>query len=183
MKTPVLVLLAGLLLGFTSCAGTTAAWQDFRMPNGDFAVSMPGQPKVSEDSTEKDGTISRGYLVDQGRVAYAIHYSIFPPSKSKKPPSPDQLLDSVRDQLVPSMQAKLRSERRFALAESRATELILDVPETKEKEASVIKLRIYVRRDQTRRAVLYQSLVVGPAGYDANPNVARFLDSFHFVTG
>lgn len=183
MKTPVLVLLAGLLLGFTSCAGNKTAWQDFRMPDADFAVSMPGQPKLSKDATEKDGTISRGYMVDQGRVAYAVYYSVFPPSKTKKPPSPDQLLDSVRDELVPSMKSKLRGERRFALGETRATELILDVPESKAEEASVIKVRIYVRRDQTRRAVLYQSLVVGPAGYDANPSVARFLDSFHFVTG
>src|SRR5216684_2888761 len=173
MKKPVVILLAGLLLGLTSCAGTKAAWHDFRMPNADFSVSMPGEPKLSKDTTDKDGTISRAYMVDQGRVAYGIYYSVFPPSNSKKPPSPDQLLDRVRDELVPSMKAKLRSERRFALGQSRATELILDVPESKEEEATVIKARFYVRRDQTRRAVLYQNLVVGPAGYDANPNVAR----------
>jgi hypothetical protein len=185
MRTPVLALAAGLLLGLTGCAGRQAtAWQDFRLPHTDFAVSMPDEPKVSEDTIQKDGTISRGYLVDQGSVAYMVHYSLFPPPKSKRPPAPDQLLDAARDELVPHMKGKLRNERRFALGETRAAELVLDVPETKDEAAYVIKARLYVRRDPaTHRAMLYQSVVVGPVGYDAHPNVARFLDSAHFVTG
>lgn len=184
MRTPVLALLAGLFLGLTSCAGTKNAWQDFRMPGADFAVSMPGQPKVSEDSTEKDGTVSRGYLVDDGTIGYAVHYSVFPAAKKGRKEAPvDALLDEARDDMVRSMNAKLHNERRFAFGESRATELILDVPESKDNPAEVIKVRLYLRRDQGHRTLLYQTIVFGPQGYDANANVTRFLDSFHFVTG
>jgi len=173
--------LAGLLLlGLAACAGNNG-WPEFRMPGGDFAVSVPSKPVISKDVTEKDGGIWHVYLVDQGRVAYSIDYFVSAPGK--KAGSLDARLDAVRDAVVREMKAKLRSERRFALGESRATELILDVAASKGEEAYIIKARFYLRRDPAGRDLWYKTWVVGPAGYDANPNVARFLDSFHFVTG
>jgi hypothetical protein len=172
-----------LLLGLVACAGRE--WTEFRMPGGDFAVSAPTKPALAKDETEKDGGIWRIYQVDQGSVAYTIDYSVSAPAKKAgaKAGSLDARLDVVRDAVVREMKAKLRNERRFTMGESRATELIFDIPATKEEAAYTIKARFYLRRDQTGRDLWYKTMVVGPAGYDANPNVARFLDSFHFVTG
>lgn len=185
MRKESLARLAGLmlLLGLAACAGRE--WPEFRMPGGDFAVSAPAKPELAKDVTEKDGGIWRIYHVDQGRVAYSIDYSVSAPVKkaAAKSASLDARLDVVRDAVVRAMKAKVRDERRFSLGETRATELILDVPESKDEEAYTIKARFYIRHDQTGRDVWYKTMVVGPAGYDANPNVARFLDSFHFVTG
>lgn len=185
MRIQAFAVFAGFLIGLAGCAGPRTTWQDFRMPGADVAISMPGEPKLSVDSTEKDGTKSRQYLVDQGSIAYGLHYTIIPAvKKGQKEASLDAVLDGSRDGVVRGVDgAKLRNERRFALGDCRATELILDVAERKDSPAYVMKLRLYVRRDQGHRIVLYQALVVGPKGYDANANVARFLDSFHFVTG
>ncbi len=184
MRIPTFALIAGLLLGVAGCGGRdTAAWQDFRVPNTDFAVAMPGQPALAKDETAKDGTVSRGYMLDQGTVVYSVHYTVFPAvKKGKKEAAFDAMLDGGRDELVRSMKATLRNERRFAFGDGRATELLLDLPPDA-GEAHMLKVRLYLRRDEARHVVLYQTLVVGPQGYDANANVTRFLDSFHFVTG
>ncbi len=184
MRIRAFVLFAGLLIGVAGCGGNKAAWQDFRMPNADFAVTMPGQPTLSQDETEKDGTVSRQYLLDQGTVVYSVHYTVFPATKKgMKVAVLDAMLDGGRDELVRSMKATLRNERRFAIGESRATELLFDLPEAKGEPAHMLKMRLYVRRDQAHRVLLYQTFAIGPQGYDASADVTRFLDSFHFVTG
>ncbi len=184
MRLPAFVLFAGLLLGAAGCGGRETAWHDFRVPNTDFAVAMPGQPVLAKDETEKDGTVSRGYMLDQGTVAYSVHYTVFPAAKKgRKEATLDAMLDGGRDELVRSMKGTLRNERRFAFGEGRATELLLDLPPGTGEPAHMLKVRLYLRRDHARHVVLYQTLVVGPQGYDANANVTRFLDSFHFVTG
>lgn len=147
------------------------------MPGGDFVVSVPGKPEVYKDVTEKDGGIWRVYEVDQGSVDYSIDYYVS--ATGRKAGSLDARLDALRDAVVRSLKGKLRNERRFSLGETRATEMIIDLPE----KDQTIKARFYVRHDQASRDISYKTVVVGPAGYDANPNTARFLDSFHFVTG
>jgi hypothetical protein len=185
MRIPAFVLFAGFLIGLTACAGPkVVAWQDFRIPDTDFGVSMPGQPRLDKDQVEKDGTVFRGYLLEQGRAAYSVSYSLFPATKKgRKEATLDVMLDGGRDELVHAMKATLRNERRFAFGESRATELSLDLPQDNGGAAQMMKVRIYLRRDRAHRVALYQTLVVGPKEYDADANVTRFLDSFHFVSG
>jgi len=184
MRIPAFVVFAGLLIGVAGCTSPKTTWQDFRVPDMDVAVAMPGQPALFKDVTEKDGTVTRGYILEQGSIVYSVTYSVFPAAKKgKKEAAFDSMLDSGRDELVRAMNAKLHNERRFAFGESRATELILDLPEAKGEPAHMLEVRLYLRRDETRRVLLYQTLVFGPQGYDANANVTRFLDSFHFVAG
>ena len=184
MRIQAFAVFAGLLIGVAGCGSTNTAWQDFRVPDTDVAVAMPGQPALFKDVTEKDGTVTRGYIFGQGSIVYSVAYNVFPAAKKgKNEPTFDSMLDRGRDDLVRAMNAKLRNERRFAFSESRATELILDLPEAKGEPARMLEVRLYVRRDQTHRVLLYQTLVLGPPGYDANANVTRFLDSFHFVAG
>jgi hypothetical protein len=165
-----------LLLGLAACAAGRD-WPEFRMPGGDFAVSVPGKPEVYKDVIEKDGGVWRVYDVDQGSVDYSIDYYVS--GTGRKAGSLDGRLDALRDAVVRSVKGKLRNERRFSLGETRAAEMIIDVPE---KDQS-IKARFYVRHDQAGRDISYKTWVVGPPGYDANPNTARFLDSFHFIGG
>ncbi|HKW54645.1 MAG TPA: hypothetical protein VJO12_13210 [Stellaceae bacterium] len=164
-----------------ACAGHSNDWSEFRTPGADFVMSVPSKPDVYKDVIEKDGGVWRVYTVDQGGVAYSIDY--YMSGVGRKAASLDARLDALRDGIARAMNGKLRNERRFSLGENRAAEVVIDVPETKDKEAYMIKARFYVRRDQAGRDISYKSWVVGLPGYDANPNAARFLDSFHFVAG
>lgn len=187
MRINLLARFAGLcLLGLAACVGHGDAargdqWSEFRTPGADFIVSVPSKPEVYKDVIEKDGGVWRVYTVDQGDVAYSIDY--YTSGAGRKDTSPDARLDALRDGIARAMKGKLRNERRFALADTRAAEIVIDVPEAKDKDAYMIKARFYVRRDQAGRDISYKIWVVGPPGYDADPNAARFLDSFRFVTG
>jgi hypothetical protein len=187
MRINLLAHFAGLcLLGLAACAGHGDAgrgdqWSEFRTPGADFAMSVPSNPDVYKDVMEKDGGVWRVYTIDQGDVAYSIDYYIS--GAGRKATSADARLDALRDGIARAMNGKVRNERRFELADTRATELIFDVAKTKDKDAYMIKARFYVRRDLAGHDISYKIWVVGPPGYDANPNAARFLDSFRFVTG
>ena len=182
MRRNLLARLAGLcFLVLAACTGRGDQWSEFRTPGADFVISVPSKPEVYKDVVEKDGGVWRVYTIDQGDVAYSIDYYIS--GAGRKATSPDARLDALRDGIARAMKGKLRNERRFALADTQATELVIDVPKAKDKEAYMIKARFYVRRDLAGHDISYKSWVVGPPGYDANPNAARFLDSFRFVTG
>ncbi len=182
-------LAAAMLLGVAACApaATTAskAWPEFRMPGADFAVSLPAKPEVSRDTTAKDGSVSRSYHVDEGAIVYMVAYSASTP-KSKKIAPLDGWLDNARNDIVAKMGGKLRDERRFALGDSRGMELVLDIPKIGEKDAYTVRGRFYVKHAGTGKDlkdILYQTIIVGDPGRDADASVARFLDSFHFVAG
>jgi hypothetical protein len=186
MRISVLARFAGLcLLGLAACGGNSAGgndgWSEFRTPGADFVMSVPGKPEVYKDVMEKDGGVWRVYTIDQGDVAYSIDYYIS--GAGRKATSPDARLDALRDGIARAMNGKLRNERRFTLADTQATELVIDVPKIKDKDAYIIKARFYVRRDLAGHDISYKIWVVGPPGYDTDPNPARFLDSFRFVTG
>jgi len=186
MRTSLLAGFAGLcLLGLAACGGNgvggNSGWSEFRTPGADFAVSVPSKPEIYKDMMEKDGGVWRVYTIDQGDVAYSIDYYIS--GAGRKETSPDARLAALRDAIARAMNGTLRNERRFALADARGAEIVIDVPKAKDKDAYMIKARFYVRRDLEGRDISYKIWMVGPPGYDANPNAARFLDSFHFVDG
>ena len=146
---------------------------------------MPEKPQVSRDTTSKDGSVSRTYHVDEGAIVYMVAYSASTP-KSKKVTPLDGWLDNARDEIVAKMGGKLRDERRFSLGDSRGMELVLDIPKVGEKDAYTIRGRFYVKHTGTGKGlkdILYQTLIVGDPSRDADPTVAKFLDSFHFVEG
>src|SRR6185437_3259133 len=186
MRITALARFAGLsLLALAACGGTGTGgnnvWSEFRTPGADFVMSVPSEPDVYKDIIEKDGGVWRVYTVDQGDVVYMIDY--YMSGAGRKATSPQARLDVLRDGVAQAMRGKVRAERRFSLGENRATEVVIDVPEAKNEDAYMIRARFYVRRDQSGRDISYKTWVVGPPGYDANPNAARFLDSFHFVAG
>ena len=181
MRLNVLARFAGLsLLALAACGGNDG-WSEFRTPGTDFVMSVPSKPEVYKDVVERDGGVWRVYTVDQGDVAYSIDY--YMSGMGRTATSLDARLDALRDGIARAMKGKLRAERRFSLGDNRATEVVIDVPEATDKDAYMIKARFYVRRDQAGRDISYKTWVVGPPGYDANPNAVRFLDSFHFVAG
>ncbi|HEX9490309.1 MAG TPA: hypothetical protein VF930_08490 [Stellaceae bacterium] len=176
------------LLGVTACAPattTTKSWPEFRVPGADFAVSLPGKPEIGRDTTAKDGSVSRSYNFDEGAIVYSVAYTASTP-KSKKLAPLDGWLDNIRDELVAKMSGKLRDERRLAVGDSRGMELVLDVPKIGDKDAYTIRGRFYVKHAGTGKDLkdmLYQTIIVGDPGHDADASVAKFLDSFHFVQG
>ena len=181
---------AALLLGLTACAGgntvaatggSTAAvagdsWQDFRVPGGDFAVSLPEAPKPGRDTTAKDGSVSKAYYVEERRCVYMVGYS----SSQPRAGSLDGWLDSTRDALATRLGGKLRGERRFALGDSRAVEFVVEVPRSQTNTGYTVKGRIYVKHAGDKD-MLYQTLVTGKPGIDKAAETTRFLQSFHFV--
>jgi hypothetical protein len=182
MRISVLDRLTGLcLLGLAACGGHGDQWAEFRTPGADFVMSVPSKPDVYKDVMEKGGGVWRVYTIDQGDVAYSIDYYIS--GAGREATSLDARLDALRDGIARAMKGKVRNERRFALAGTRAAEIVIDVPEIKDKDAYIIKARFYVRRDLAGHDISYKIWVVGPPDYDTNPNAARFLDSFHFVDG
>ena len=176
------------LLGVAACAPATTAsktWPEFRMPGADFAVSLPGKPELSRDTTAKDGSVTRSYHVDEGTIVYTVAYTASTP-KSKKLAPLDGWLDKIRDELVVKMGAKLRDERRLSVGDSRGMELVLDIPKTSEKDGYTIRGRFYVKHAGTGKDLkdmLYQTMIVSDPGHEAEASVAKFLDSFHFVQG
>ena len=177
---------AAWLLGLAACAdgsssATTAAatgdsWRDFRVPGGDFAVSLPAAPKPGRDTTAKDGSVNKSYYVEEGRCVYMVGYSSSPATGA----SLDGWLDTTRNALPARLGGKLRGERRFALGDSHAVEFVLDVPRTGTTDGYTIKGRIYVRHAGGGKDMLYQTLVTGKPGIDKAADTTRFLDSFRF---
>ena len=173
---------AVLLLGLAACAGdrTAAAtgdpWQDFRVPGGDFAVSLPEAPKPGRDTTAKDGSVNRSYYVEESRCVYMVGYS----SSRPKAESLDDWLDGTRDALSKRIGGTLRGERRFTLGDSRAVEFVVDVAQGGSSGGYTIKGRIYVKHGPDKD-LLYQTLVTGKRGIDKAAETTRFLDSFRFV--
>ena len=176
---------AALLLGLTACAGSSSAtmgaagdsWQDFRVPGGDFAVSLPDAPKPARDTTAKDGSVVKSYYVKESRCVYIVGYTSSPPRKDT---SLDGWLDSTRDALSRRLGGKLRGERRFALGDSRAVEFVLDVPRSANSDGYTMRGRIYVKHAGADKDTLYQMLVTGKPGIDKAAETTRFLESFRF---
>jgi hypothetical protein len=180
---------AALLLGLAACAGdggttvaassaaaTGASWQDFRVPGGDFAVSLPEAPKPGRDTTAKDGSVNKSYYLEESTCVYMVGYA----SSPAKGTSLDGWLDVTRDALPVKLGGKLRAQRRFTLGDSEAVEFVLDVPRNSTTDGYTIKGRIYVRHAGGGKDVLYQTLVTGKPGIDKAADTTRFLESFRF---
>ena len=179
---------AALLLGLAACAGKVAAdskWQEFRVPGGDFALSIPAAAHTDKDITAKDGNVERSYHIELDTAAYAVGYTTYA-GDAKKPLPLDGWLDDLRKAFVTKMKGKLRAERRFTLGDTHGMELLLDIPRSDGDGPYVMKGRFYVRHIGSGKAmkdVLYQTFVVDIPGREVDASVTRFLDSFHFVGG
>ena len=176
-----------LALGLAACAGMGGEkpWQEFRMFGADFAVSMPDQPQVNEDITEKDGNVRRNYGIDAGRMTYTVAYRT-ETVHARKPMPLAHLLDSASQELASRLQGTLHDERRFALDDTEALEFALDVPASDKQAAHTVSGRIYVKHSGAGRhmkEVLYETLVTSSSGRADAAAVTRFLDSFHFIEG
>jgi hypothetical protein len=178
---------AALALGLAACAGMGGEkpWQEFRMFGADFAVSMPGQPEVNEDVTEKDGNVRRNYGIDAGQMTYIVAYRT-ETVHARKPMPLAHLLDGASNELASRMNGTLHDERRFALDDTEGLEFMLDIPASDKKAAHTVNGRIYVKHTGAghhMKDVLYETLVSGNPGRADAASATRFLDSFHFIEG
>ena len=176
-----------LALGLAACAGLGGEkpWQEFRMFGADFAVSMPGQPEVNEDITEKDGDVRRNYSTDAGPVTYTVAYRTEAIHAHRAVPLA-HLLDSASKELASRIKGTLHDEHRFQFDDTQGLEFALDVAASDKKPAHTITGRIYVKQTGAGRHmkdVLYETLVSGEPGRVNAASVTRFLDSFHFIEG
>jgi hypothetical protein len=176
-----------LALGLAACAGMGGEepWQEFRMFGADFAVSMPGQPEVNEDVTEKDGNVRRNYGVDAGQMTYTVAYRT-ETVHARRPVPLAHLLDSASKELAARMRGTLHDEHHLALDDTEGLDFAIDVPASDKKPAHTVKGRIYVKRAGAGRHmkdVLYETLVTSTSGRANAASATRFLDSFHFIEG
>ena len=169
-------IVAGLMLLWLGIAASAQdIWRDVRIPDADFAVTMPGQPHIVSSSTDPSGTTFRQYVLERTPVTFSVSFLVFPQGTVARA-SADKVIDVARDTLIREYGAKIRSEKSLALAGGTAREATLDLPETAGQAGGVAKLRVYVLGDRQ-----YTLLVLTSPGFEEGPGIARFLDSFRIV--
>jgi hypothetical protein len=162
-----------LLLGISASAQDI--WRDFRVPDADFAVTMPGEPHIVSSNADPSGATFRQYVLERTPVTFGVSYLVFP-SGSVARASAAKVIDVARDTLIKEYGAKLRSEKTLAFAGGTAREVTLDLPDTGGQTNGVAKLRVYVLGDRQ-----YTLMVLTSPGFEEGPGIARFLDSFRIV--
>ena len=95
-----------------------SVWEEFYSEDGHFAVSFPGMPEEETETTDtQTGTIKRQIFVvenDDGRTTYLV-MCINYPKDAVETASYDQLLNSVRDDVMATYQGKVNKEELLQL--------------------------------------------------------------------
>src|SRR5208282_3250364 len=130
---------AGLMLLWLGVAASAQdIWRDVRIPDADFAVTMPGEPHIVSHNTDPSGTTFRQYVFERTPVTFSVSYLVFPPGTVARASS-GKVIDVARDTLIKEYGAKIRSEKALAFAGGTARETTLDLPETAGQAGGVAK--------------------------------------------
>jgi hypothetical protein len=151
-------------------AGAAAAqsWTAYSPDGGRYRIDMPGAPKVNTAPI----AVGPGQSVPMteaevrlGTVGYLASWVDYP-ERIARAASADLMLDRVRD--GSSAGNTLRAERKLTLG----------------REYVVVQANgtNTVLRTYWVRGRLYQLMVTGGAGIEAQPDTRRFFDSFSLVT-
>ena len=115
------LVLVALDMGVSSNYSTStgqSVWEEFYSEDGHFAVSFPGIPEEETETTDtQTGTIKRQIFVvenDDGRTTYLV-MCINYPKDAVETASYDQLLNSVRDDVMATYQGKVNKEELIQL--------------------------------------------------------------------
>jgi hypothetical protein len=165
------MLCVGLCLLVTGAA-LAQSWTAYSPEGGRYRIDMPGVPKVntapipvgpgqSAPMTEAE--------VRLGPVGYLASWVDYP-ERIARAASADLMLDRVRD--GSSAGNTLRAEKKLTLGRFPGREYVVV-----QANGTNTAMRTYWVRGR-----LYQLMVTGGAGIEAQPDTRRFFDSFSLVT-
>ena len=150
-------------------------WRDFRMPEADFEVVLPGEPRLATRNSDPSGVTFRQYILERTPVTFSVSYLVFPAGTVERA-SPNKVIDVARDVLVKEYGANVRGENALEFTGSAAREVAFDLPASGGEPGGVARLRVYVVGDRQ-----YTLMVLTSRGFEENPAIARFLGSFRVL--
>lgn len=157
-----------LLVFLVGCQQAT--WNEFKSPQGEFSILIPGTPTKQTRSVETpSGPLeAHMFLAEQGDVAYMVAYSDYP-TMVIRDRSSKLILDGARDGAVANAHGTLVRESVVSLNGNHGRELEIEPAGGK----VTIQARIFLVGHR-----LYQVMVLTPKGTDFTEDVRKFLDSF-----
>jgi len=161
----------GICLLFAGAA-VAQGWTAYSPEGGRYRVDMPGAPKVDTAPIP----VGPGQTVPMteagvrlGNVAYLASWVDYP-ERIARAASADLMLDRVRDGSAAGN--TLRAEKKLTLGRFPGREYVVV-----QANGTNTAMRTYWVRGR-----LYQLMVTGGAGIEAQPDTRRFFDSFSLVT-
>jgi hypothetical protein len=172
MQRMVLMLCVGVLMAFVVPLTTVAqSWIEYRPAGGRYRVEMPDTPIVqTEDIKTDDGrTVTQiRAVVERRRTAYVVAHIDYPEDVGRDA-SPDTLLKRMRDGMIQNR--RLRRDVALTVSGEAAREFVA---------VGTDGLTIIMRGVWSGNR-LFQIIVGGADGVEAQPDTMRFLDSFSLV--
>ncbi len=170
MKRVATLILIVLLTLFTLAGCFSLTWQNFRAPDDQFQILMPGIPELQVQTIQTPLGEQEQYLykVDKGPQAYMIGYTDLDET-TLTAHSADDLLDDASARGVLAVNGKLQSFEQTTYRGYPARDVVIDVADGD----GVIHAR-YVLVDNR----LYQIAAVVATKIVDEDEVSRFLDSF-----
>jgi hypothetical protein len=153
-------------------AAVTQDWTAYSPEGGRYRVDMPGAPKVNTAPIAVgpgQSTSMTEAEVRLGPVSYLASYVDYP-ERIARAASADLMLDRVRD--GSSAGNTLRAEKKLTLGRFPGREYVVV-----QANGTNTAMRTYWVRGR-----LYQLMVTGGAGIEAQPGTRRFFESFNLVT-
>ncbi len=172
MQRMVLMLCVGVLMALVVPLATFAqSWIQYRPAGGGYQIEMPDTPTVqTEDLKIADGrTVPQiRAIIDKRRTAYIMSYLDYP-DDIVQGASPETLLKRMRDGMT--QMARVRRDVAITISGVPGRELI-----------GIDKNGIqFVMRAALSGNRLFQMVVAGADGIEAQPDTMRFLESFSLV--
>jgi hypothetical protein len=172
MQRMVLMLCVGVLMAFVVPLATFAqSWIQYRPAGGGYQIEMPDTPFVQTEDLKIAGgrtvTQTRA-IVDKRRTAYIMAYLDYPDDVIREA-SPDTILKRLRDGMAQT--SRVRRDVALTVSGAPGRELI-----------GIDKNGLqFVMRAALSGNRLFQIMVAGPDGIEAQPDTMRFLESFSLV--
>lgn len=172
MHRMVLTLCVGAALAFVVPLATLAqSWIEYRPAGGRYRIEMPDTPAVSTEDIKIDGSrtvLQIRAIVERRRTAYVVAHIDYPDDVARGA-SPDTLLQRMRDGMIQNR--RVRRDVPLTVSGVAAREFI----------AIGRDGLVLIARGVWSENRLFQIMVGGPDGVEAQPDTLRFLDSFSLV--
>lgn len=128
-------LLGFAILGMILLGCQQNVWKEFRSPEGQFSLLMPGIPEKGMDrvNTPIGALEGHTFSVEQNEVRYRVGYADYPENLNQKPDS-THILNSIRL----GVKGTLLNERTFSLDQHPGRQLLVESSDGYVKQIRVL---------------------------------------------
>lgn len=172
MQRMVLTLCVGAALAFVvPLVALAQSWIEYRPAGGGYRVEMPDTPTTSTEDIKIDGgrtVLQIRAMIERRRAAYMMAHADYPDDIIQGA-SPDTLLQRMRDAMVQNR--RVRRDVTLTISGMAGREFVAI-----DKNGYVIVTRAVLSGNR-----VFQIMVGGADGVEAQPDTLRFLDSFRLV--